>query len=184
MFFHTSVSHAAEWQQVSSALQDFSEYSGQSQRCCNLIGLDSSSDFQLFPSPFQFFWGPFQVRQLQLVPPSPGCFFFLIFLQDPNICLFFHFLFIFTLWSTRTAKSLKTVSSFFLLINIRSRLLVGMKWSVCIAKISFSWGDSGLWIYHLVVWSNFNLLHNSQWITQSCLVLYCFGAILLYSLIV
>ena len=33
--------------------------------------------------------------------------------------------------------------------------------------------DSGLYIYHLSVWSNFNLLHNSQWITfptQSCLL--------------
>ena len=36
--------------------------------------------------------------------------------------------------------------------------------------------DSGLCIYHLLIWSNFNLLHSSQWITfpiQSCLLLLC-----------
>ena len=45
--------------------------------------------------------------------------------------------------------------------------------------------DSGLAIYHLVVWSNFNFLHNSQWITfpiQSSIVLYSFCASLLHSL--
>ena len=39
---------------------------------------------------------------------------------------------------------------------------------------------------NMVVWSNFNFLHNSQWITfptQSCLVLYSFWASLLPSLI-
>ena len=43
-----------------------------------------------------------------------------------------------------------------------------------------------LCLYHLSVWSNFNFLHNSQWITfptQSCLVLYSFCANLLHSLI-
>ena len=53
------------------------------------------------------------------------------------------------------------------------------RWSVCISKcqrslcVSFSRRESGLCIYHLYVWSNFNFLHNSQWITlaiQRCLV--------------
>ena len=42
---------------------------------------------------------------------------------------------------------------------------------------SFSWTDSGLCVYCLIVWSNLNLLHNSLWITfptQSCQVLYSF----------
>ena len=46
--------------------------------------------------------------------------------------------------------------------------------------------ESSLCIYRLVVWSNFHLLHNSQWIsfpTQSCLVLYSFCASLQHSLI-
>ena len=45
---------------------------------------------------------------------------------------------------------------------------------------------SGLCMYHLVVWSSFNLLHNSQWITfptQLCPVLYSFSTNLLHSLI-
>ena len=43
--------------------------------------------------------------------------------------------------------------------------------------ISFSRTESGLRKCHLVVWSNFNFLHNSQWITfpvQLCQVLYSF----------
>ena len=42
-----------EWQQVSSGLQDFSQYSSWSQDCCSLDGLHSSSDFQIFHSSFQ-----------------------------------------------------------------------------------------------------------------------------------
>ena len=41
-------------------------------------------------------------------------------------------------------------------------------------------------IYHLVIWSNFNLLHSSQWITfltQLCLPFYSFCVCLLYSFI-
>ena len=36
-----------EWQQVSSSLQDSSQYSGHSQKCCSLDGLHSSSNFQV-----------------------------------------------------------------------------------------------------------------------------------------
>ena len=52
--------------------------------------------------------------------------------------------------------------------------------------VSFYRTDSELCIYHLFVWSNWNLLHNSQWITlpiQSCQVLYSFCANLLRLLI-
>ena len=52
--------------------------------------------------------------------------------------------------------------------------------------VSFSSMDSGLYIYHLSVWSNLNFLHNSKWITlltQSRPVLYSLCAILLYLLI-
>ena len=52
--------------------------------------------------------------------------------------------------------------------------------------ISLSGMDSGLCIYRLFMWSNFNFLHSSKWITlptQSCLVLYSFYANLLHLLI-
>ena len=64
--------------------------------------------------------------------------------------------------------------------------------SVCLSKylrslcLSFSRKDSGLYIYHLFVWSNVNFLHKSQrmiLLTQSYLVLHCFCANLLHSLI-
>ena len=54
----------------------------------------------------------------------------------------------------------------FLLINARSGLVAGMGWSVCISKscnilcITFSWTDSGLYIYYF-----FSMLHSLilQW---------------------
>ena len=57
--------------------------------------------------------------------------------------------------------------------------------TVCNLCVYFSRIDSGLCMYHLVVWSNFNLLHNSQWIIfpiQSNLILYSFYVCLLHSL--
>ena len=77
-----------------------------------------------------------------------------------------------------------------LLTIARSSRLAEIRWSVCISKpqrklcVSFSRTDSELRIYHLFIWSNFNFLHNSQWITlltQSCLVLYSFCVNLLHS---
>ena len=70
--------------------------------------------------------------------------------------------------------------------------LVEIRWSACISKshrilcVTFSRTDSELCIYHLFVWSNLSLLHNSQWITffnQSCLVLYSLCANLPHSFI-
>ena len=66
----------------------------------------------------------------------------------------------------------------FLLIIIKSGLLAGIRLSICMLKshrsscVAFSWTGAGLCIYHLLVLSNLNFLHISQWITlptQSCL---------------
>ena len=105
---------------------------------------------------------------------------------------FYSLCFNFTLWSTGRAKSIILQVLYFLCIIIRSGRLAEIRWSICVSKyprslcVSFSRTDSGLYIYHLFVWSNFNFLHNSQWITlstQSCLVLYSFSANFLHSLI-
>ena len=105
---------------------------------------------------------------------------------------FFSHSFSFILWSAETAKSTILQILFFLLIIIRSGLLAKIRWSVCMSKshrslyVSFSRTGAGLCISHLLVWSNLNFLHFSQWITlptQSCLVLYSFCANLLHSLI-
>ena len=98
----------------------------------------------------------------------------------------------FTLWSAGTAKSTILEVLSFLLIVIRSSHLAKISWSICISKsqsclcVSFSRTDSGLCMYHFFVWSNWNFLHNSQWITLptlSYLVLYSFCVSLLHSLI-
>ena len=107
---------------------------------------------------------------------------------------FFPLSYRFILWSAHTAKStiLQILLFFLLLIIIRSSLLTGISWSVCLLKShrslceSFSRTGAGLCIYHLFVWSNWNFLHISQRITlptQSCLALYSFCANLLHSLI-
>ena len=80
---------------------------------------------------------------------------------------------------------------FFLLIITWSSLLTGIRWSVCILKcqriswVLFTRMDSGLRVYHLIVWSNYNLLNNSQRIIfpiQLYLVLYSFCSTLLHFL--
>ena len=105
---------------------------------------------------------------------------------------FFSHSFRFILWSAGTAKSTMLQILFYLLIIIRPGLLAGISWSVCMLKshrslcVSFSRTGAGLCIYHLFVWSNWNFLHISQWITlptQSCHAVYSFCANLLHSLI-
>ena len=60
-------------------------------------------------------------------------------------------------------------SLFFLLIIIRSGLLAEIRGFGCMSKshrslcVSFSRTGAELCIYHLLVWSNLNFLHNSQW---------------------
>ena len=71
---------------------------------------------------------------------------------------------------SQDSKVHNSASSFLLLITTRFGCQAEIKQSVCISKslrslcISFSRTDSGLCIYHWFVWSNFNFLHNSQWI--------------------
>ena len=45
-----------EWQPVHIGVLDFSQYSGQSQKCCRQDGIDLSSCFQHFLSSFQDLW--------------------------------------------------------------------------------------------------------------------------------
>ena len=84
---------------------------------------------------------------------------------------FFSHSFRFILWSTRTAKSTILKVLFLLLVIIRCSFLAVITWSVCMSKshrslcASFSRTDFGLCIYQLLVWSNLNFLHISQWIT-------------------
>ena len=92
----------------------------------------------------------------------------------------------------RDSKVNNFVDSLPFLIIMRSDLLAGIRGSVCMLKSHRSLCESlsrigaGFCIYHLFVWSNWNFLHISQWITlptQSCLALYSLCANLLHSLI-
>ena len=114
------------------------------------------------------------------------------FLCKIQVLIPFSHSFDFTLCLAGTAKSTILQVLIFSLIIIRSGRLAEIWWSVCISKsqrslcVSFSKTNSGWCMYHLFVWSNFNFLHHSQWITlptQSCLVLYSFCANLRHSLI-
>ena len=75
--------------------------------------------------------------------------------------------FIFILWSAWTRKSIDDKFIFFLEINTKSDCLIKIGWFIYISKsqriscISFSCINFGLYIYHLLLWWNFNLLHNS-----------------------
>ena len=107
---------------------------------------------------------------------------------------FFSHSFSLILWSVGTTESTILHILVFLLIIIGAGLLADIRWSVCMSKshrslcMLFSRAGAGLYIYHMLVWSNLNFLHISLWITlptQSCLVLYSFcGNLLIMGLIV
>ena len=184
--------YSSEKQSVSSSLRDSSQYSDRSQQCCSLESLQPSF-FPKRSSPC--------TNHLVTVPRAPitiGIIFtfmihsFFISLEKSRYLSLFSHSFNFTPWSTGTAKSIILQVHTFCLIIMRSGRLTELSWSVCISisqrslSVSFSRTDSWLYIYHFSVWSNFNFLNYSQWITlptQSCLVLYSFCANLLHSLI-
>ena len=56
-----SLSSESKWQQVSSAIQESSQYSGRPHQWFSFDGLDSSSDVQNFQPPFQTFGDRFNV---------------------------------------------------------------------------------------------------------------------------
>ena len=96
----------------------------------------------------------------------------------------------FILRSAGNAKSIRW-QFFSILINSISCLLIGDYVILLFLKVPDNLMhlillDSGLCIHHFVVWSNLNLLHNSQWITfpiQSCLIFKSFCDNFLHSLI-
>ena len=81
---------------------------------------------------------------------------------------FFSLSFRFILWSAGTAKSTILQILFLLLIIMRSGLLAGIRWSVCMLKShrslceSFFRTGAGLCIYHLFIWSNRNFFFSSS----------------------
>ena len=107
---------------------------------------------------------------------------FLVVWQVPSICQYFG-VFSFPFWDLPKQQN-PLDSKFFSYKQIQDQVFwMGFGDSFLSLNtrkfydISFSWKDSDLYIYHLVVWSNFILFHNSQSITFSthlCLILYSF----------
>ena len=150
----------------------------------------------LFPSPpvpLLILWGLSEVHQQQFLSLSLSCSTVSLVLQQGlDIWLSSRFL-IFSLCSTLARQS-PLISSFSFCCWQALGLVVWPRLgdSFVFKKFmksfyaSFSRTDSGFCIYHFLVWSNLNFLHNSQWITfpsQSCLVLYSFCANFLHLLI-
>ena len=140
-----------------------------------------SSTFQIWISHFAFLQFYSAANQNGKIHNSAGlCFilFVLFFFGFFFVCLFVCCLF--------------SVFCFFVLFTItRSGHLAECRSSVWfwksrrILNISFFLTDFGLCIYHLLIWSNSNFLHNSALITlpiQSCLVLYALCLNLLHLL--
>ena len=144
-------------------------------------------------------YGPF-TKPLGIVPSAHttigmtvtfnfSCFFFSS-LTTSLYYFLFSLSFIFTRWSTGTAKSTHRLVLFFLWLSLG---LVFWPRSVYISKalqilcVSLSRTDFGLCIDHSFVWSSLMFWPNSQYITfpnQPCLVLYYFCANLLHSSII
>ena len=80
---------------------------------------------------------------------------------------------------SRDSKVDNFANSLFLLLLtiIRSALLAGIRWSVCMLNshrslcVSFSSTGAGLYKYHLLKWSNSNFLHISQWMIIIVIIL-------------
>ena len=127
------------------------------------------SAFWPFSIMLSFEWSPL-VRQLPSPPvPVPSapitigiivtCMFHGFFNSQARsrYLSFFSHSFSFILWSAGTAKSTILQVPFFLLIIIKSGLLAGIKWSVCMLKshrslcVAFSRTGAGLCIYHLLL---------------------------------
>ena len=153
----------SEWQQVSSSLQDSSRDSGRSQQCCSLDILHPSRYFQVLQSLYQSFGDCTKSINYNWYNHHFHSFF--NSLGWSRYLSFFSHSFNFTMWSAGTAKSTILQVLSFLLIIIRSGHLAEIRWSVCIPKfqrslsVLFYRTDSGLCIYHLFVWSNFNFMH-------------------------
>ena len=177
------VSHWSLSKQVSSSLQDSSQYSTDLN---NAVVRMVSSCPPSFPIPLSILQGLFRVYQLQLVSSSPSCSIaFLVLWQGLGTYLSF-----FTLLSSGTLKFIIQQFLFiFFVVVVDFWLLQGLvAWPRLGDPFVSQNPRDGSPVVHipLFLWSSFNFLYKSQWITfptRSCLVLYSFCANLLYSLI-
>ena len=114
------------------------------------------------PVPLIIFWWPYQKHQSRLLwLPSSCSIVFKIPWQGRGI--YPSFLFLSVLFCGHPGQQSPQFCKFsFLLIIIRTGLLVTIRWSVCMSHrslcVSFSRTDTGLCKYHSLLWSNLNFL--------------------------
>ena len=134
-------------------------------------------------------WKCFQANQLQMVLATPlFSTAFSALCKHPCIYVSFHFV-LFTFYCP--LKQQYAIYSKFFFYYTWFVFLDRIIWSVCMSGSQIivclkTRTDSRLCVYHLIAWSNLNILHNSHWITfstQLCLVLYYFCNSFQYSLI-
>ena len=125
--------------------------------------------FFVWSSLVQVFLGHIQGHQLLLISPSPSCFTVFQFSSKMHV---FVDRFAFFYFRSISAESCRW-SVLFMVINSKSslRLIFPKKFSTIPCVLSKT--HTALCVYHLSAWTNFNLLHNSQWIIfpfKSCLL--------------
>ena len=179
MVFHWSLSDSKSPQ---------AQYSGQSQQCCHLGCLHSSSHFQVLYQSFSDCNGRANYITITFIFHS-----FFSSLRDLGAYISFCFPSVLPCSQLERQNplfgglSFFSFSFFFFFLPItRFGHLAEISWSVGISKSQRKDGFE-LCIYHFFIWSNLNFMHNSQWITfpaQLCLVLYPLYANLLHSLII
>ena len=147
-----------EWQQIFPDLQDTSQYSDWSPQCCNLDGIDSFSDFQVFQTPFQDIWNHFKgtTNNWHFHQPHRLLFYF------SGKAQVFIYLFAFFYFPSVVCWNGN--------IHLTTRSMVSWPGSGDPSRsqnprdflhVSFSMVDSGLCIYHFVVCSRFHFLYDS-----------------------
>ena len=115
----------SEWQQVPSGLQYSYYYSCQSLQCCDLDSLKPFTDYQFLSCLFSKRLWTFQEHQQQLIYLLPSCSTFVLSSRVRSKYLsIFSLSCIFSQCFRRNIKIHENSSLFFLLINIRSGLLV------------------------------------------------------------
>ena len=103
---YNGISLELEWQQVSSSLQNSSQYPGRFQQCNSLDDLDSPSDFQFLQDSFRAFGdlSKHTKNNLYLCHPNVPQLSFCSLARSKYLSLF-SLSVIFTLWSVGMAKS-------------------------------------------------------------------------------
>ena len=151
-----------EWQQVSSSLQDSSQYSSRSQQGCSLHGLHTSSYFQVFQ--------PFCINPLVTVPKAPiticititfmfHSFFFNSLAKVEVLILLFAFFWFFSVVS-RDSKVHESASIIIIIIII----IIITLWEFLTSPLTSRWLLAG-------VWGTTNCLKSPRLVSEFCLIL-------------